>query len=288
MTHTHTKTAVLVVIAVLLCVLIATAADAPITFKFSPVKIPGAQASWAYGVNNSGVIVGQYFDANSVGHGFKLNQQGRWTKIDPPDSTWTICYGINSTGAIVGEYTATSGSNHGFLYKNGKYTEIGGGAQSGAFGINDKGKIVGSYLTDAFVWDGQNYTQLKVPGAQITEGVRINNQGVIALIALDPGQPARSYLYQRGKYTEVKVPGATQTYLYDINNLGDLILTWDDQRGIHGDLRQNGKFYKFDYTRNYTYAYGLNDYQLIVGDSFTSTAFKATFSTSVTTNPETQ
>ena len=288
MTLRQAKGAVRVVITFLLFILIATAADAPkLTLNFSQVKIPGARASWAYGVNNSGVIVGQYFDDNSVGHGFALDR-GRWTTIDEPDGNYTVCWGINSSGAIVGEYTATSGSNHGFLYDNGKYTEIGGGAQSGAFGINDKGEIVGSYLTDAFVWDGQNYTELKVPGAQITEGLRINNQGVIALMALNPGQPARSYLYQRGKYTEVKVPGATQTYLYDINNLGDLILTWDDQQGIHGALRYKGQFYKFDYTRNYTYAYGLNDYHLIVGDSFTSTAYKATFSTSVTTNSDTQ
>jgi probable HAF family extracellular repeat protein len=291
MTHRYTKAAVLVLMAFLLFTLIAVAA---ITFKFSPVKIPGAHASWAYGVNNSGVIVGQYFDANYVGHGFKLHS-GTWTRIDPPGSTETICYGINSTGAVVGEYTDQSNSNHGFLYQNGTFSQIGEGSQSAAGGINDQGDIVGDYLGSdglqhAFLWDGQKYTQLDVPNAQSTGAVGINKQGAIALVAFYYGPPARSFLYEQGKFTEIKVPGATQTYLSGVNNLGDLALTWDDAKGIHGGIRYQGVFYKFDYTPDYTNVYGLNDHHIIVGDSFTSTAFKATFSTStgVTTDSDTQ
>jgi len=278
MTHRHTKAAVLVVIAFLLFTLIAVAA---ITFKFSPVKIPGAQISYAYGVNNSGVIVGQYFDTKSMGHGFKLHS-GTWTKIDPSGSTETICYGINSTGAIVGEYVDQSNSGHGFLYENGTFTKIGEGSQSAAGGINDQGDIVGDYLDSngkqhAFLWDGQKYTQLDVPNAQGTGAVGINNQGVIALVAFYSHPPDLSLLYQQGKFTQVKVPGATQTYLGGINNFGDLALTWDDAKGIHGAIRYAGVFYKFDYTPNYTNVYGLNDYHIIVGDTFGKTGFKATF-----------
>jgi hypothetical protein len=286
MTHTHTK-AVRVVLAFLLFGLIVAAAVAPtLTFKFSPVTLPGAPATWLYGVNNSGVMVGQYFDAQHVGHGFSLDQQGNLTTIDPPQSIETVCNGINSTGAIVGTYWMPSDNvGYGFLYENGKFTQIGPVAHSSASGINDMGEIVGTYvtkypLTAAFLWNGQQYTQLSVPGAQTTEGVSINNQGAIALIGTYLTPPTRSYLYHQGKYTEIKVPGATQTYVYGINNFGDLIMTYDvryGQGGIHGALRHKMAFYKFDFTPNYTFAYGLNDYHLIVGDSFTSTAFKATF-----------
>jgi hypothetical protein len=46
-------------------------------FQVLPGEDSGPKASWAYGVNNSGVIVGQYFDANHVGHGFMLNEGAR-------------------------------------------------------------------------------------------------------------------------------------------------------------------------------------------------------------------
>jgi len=281
------KAAFRVTLAFPLIIVLASAADAPkLTFRFKEVKFPGAAGTTAYGVNNSGVIVGQYLDQKGVFHGFMLDR-GKGTAIDDPNGTDTLCAGINSSGAIVGQYTAPSGDNHGFLYEKGRFTDITPDKLSGASGINDKGDIVGGYAhcqlcqQHGFLWNGHKYKRLDVPGAQWTGAGSINNQGVITIIAPDDSNFYHSYLYRQGKYTEVKVPGAYETFVEDINNSDDLALIWDDDKqNNHGALRYKGLFYKFDYSKGVsTDVFGLNDHHLIIGDYgvLSGGAFKATF-----------
>ena len=48
---------------------VSIAAAAPtLTFKFTKVNVPGAAATGLGGINNSGVIVGEYEDTKSVEH----------------------------------------------------------------------------------------------------------------------------------------------------------------------------------------------------------------------------
>jgi probable HAF family extracellular repeat protein len=281
------KTGLRLTIAFLLFIVLATAAEAPkLTFESKKVKFPGAAATAAYGLNNSGVIVGQYLDQSGVFHGFSLDH-GKGTTIDDPKGTNTLCAGINSAGAIVGQYTAPSGDNHGFLYENGKFTDITPDKSSGASGINDEGDIVGGYAhcqfcqQHGFLWNGHKYKRLDVPGAQWTGAGSINNQRVITIIAPDNSNHYHSYLYRQGKYTEVQVPGAYETFLQQVNNSDDLALTWDDtKQNNHGALRYKGLFYKFDYSKGVsTDVFGLNDHHLIVGDYgvLSGGAFQATF-----------
>jgi uncharacterized membrane protein len=134
--------------AFVLAFMMAATANAPtVTFKFTNVKVPGALTTAAGGVNNSGVVVGQYQAGKGVTRGFMLNG-GKLTRIDRPKGSQTICRNINSSGAIVGSYVNANGTMTGFLYENGKFTDIPGpaGAKfSEANGINDSGSIVGHY-----------------------------------------------------------------------------------------------------------------------------------------------
>jgi hypothetical protein len=105
----------------------------------------------AFGINDGGVIVGQYFDGSTF-HGFvdRPSQGGRrlFDDIDPPGSTQTAAYGINSAGVIVGAYTSGS-TFHGFVDTNGSFTKLDDPlADSGgtfALGINDHNEVVGYY-----------------------------------------------------------------------------------------------------------------------------------------------
>jgi len=46
---------------------IATAANAPkLNFKFTTINVKGSQETDAYGINNAGVIVGDYIDSSGV------------------------------------------------------------------------------------------------------------------------------------------------------------------------------------------------------------------------------
>jgi len=165
------------------------AGDAPLTFKFTAINIPGAAQVFPGGVNDSGVMVGAYLDTSGVYHGFMLKGK-TVTTIDDPKGTNNICKNISPKGAaIVGYYLNASDYSVSFLFKNNKFTAIPGpkGAVSTqAYGINDAGEIVGefldsNFLAHGFLLKGGKYTTLNVPTAVITEATGINDSGTIVL-----------------------------------------------------------------------------------------------------------
>jgi uncharacterized membrane protein len=70
--------------------------------------------AWAYGINNSGNIVGLYVDTNGD-HGF-VKVGNTFIPIDYPGNTGvTAAYDINNYGSIVGWYTDPTAGERGFL-----------------------------------------------------------------------------------------------------------------------------------------------------------------------------
>src|SRR3984885_1285656 len=98
------KIRIVLFLTLLSAVAVAEAAP-PLTFKFKTIKIPGAQSTAIYGINNPGAMVGSYVDSAGVRHGFTL-VKGKVAQIDDPKGTDTYCFAINTPGAIVG-YSAT-------------------------------------------------------------------------------------------------------------------------------------------------------------------------------------
>jgi uncharacterized membrane protein len=235
----------------------ATAADVPpLTFKFTTVNVPGAINTYPHGVNNSGVVVGQYQDKSQAWHGYILSGK-KLTKLDDPNGVDAACFGISLNGAIavVGYYGKFDGVITGFLYKNGKFTDIPGPAgatASYAYGINDNGDIVGSYVdsagaTHGFLLKGKTYTTLDVPSANWTIATGINNKGGVILIWLG-SQNYETSLYNGKTYKTINVPGASGSEASGINTEGDVIYAWlhSTSNISHGALLHGGKYYKFD------------------------------------------
>ena len=261
---------------------ILSAAQSPsVNIKFKNIVIPGAIATVATGINNSGVVVGWYSDSSGVFHGFSI-ASGTVTTIDDPKGTATLCNGINSSGQIVGEYTQPDGNNHGFLYDNGTFTDVGIGVISGASDINDKGEIVGGYLKCGlcaqlgFVFDGTTYTTLNVPGSTFTAATGVNNAGKISITAANENAIYSGYVYDGTNYTKIDAPGYTDTYASGINNLGDVSITVDKsgEEVEYGGVLSQGKYYFFSYDNGkneLTSAHGINDHRQVVGDYETET-----------------
>ena len=74
-------------------------------------------------INALGVIVGSFFDANFVVHGFIRSPGGTFTIIDAPGATTLVgsgtgtwASGINLQGVVTGNYADTNGANHGFVW----------------------------------------------------------------------------------------------------------------------------------------------------------------------------
>jgi uncharacterized membrane protein len=256
----------------------ANAADAPpLTIKFNTVNVPGAIQTMPGGVNNAGVIVGQFEDKEKLMHGYILNGK-KLTKLDEPNGTGTGANSINFNGVIrvVGSYTNSSGNSEGFLYQNGKFTDVPGPATavaSFALGINDAGEIVGGYTDSSgaqhgFLLKAKKYATLDVPGAiGLSTASGINNKGIIVLYWLDSQNALDSSLYNGKTYKKIDVPGVPYSAAAALNNEGDVSYTWLDLNFVdHGALFHGGKYYKFIYPKSVqTYGGGINDHQVFVG-----------------------
>jgi uncharacterized membrane protein len=276
---------------VTMVMLTAASADAPtITFKFTPVVV-GKLNTTVGGINNSGVMVGQYMSKPTVTQSFMLSGK-TLTHIKHPNGSNTICMHINSARAIVGNYTDSKHKMKGFVYRNGKFTDIPGPAgatSSQANGINDKGWIVGAYTVPggghpkAFLLKGKTYKTLKVPGTVAAIATGINKDGDVVLYAENASEGVSSYLYNGKTYKTINVPDAVESDAYDINSAGDVVYEWFDQNyHAHGALLHNGNYYKFDCPKSMSTAgFGLNDKGVIVGacepDGQIGEGFKATY-----------
>jgi probable HAF family extracellular repeat protein len=84
--------------------------------KFVDLTYPGSVATFPYGINDKGTIVGSYLDSNYTEHGF-IYSNGSWATLDDPSNKTGRLLGISNTGVIVGGFTP-------FLYENGAFKLI--------------------------------------------------------------------------------------------------------------------------------------------------------------------
>jgi len=219
--------------------------------SYQSVNVPGASGQAAFGVNDAGVIVGQYLDASGVFHGWELSG-GTLTTIDVPfsGSTGTTAGGINNSGEIAGCWTGSGTSQHGFTLISGTYTsfDFPGAAQTCAFALDNNGDIAGYYDDSAgvehgFLLSGGTYTSIDPPGSSFTYAAGINDAGEIVggycPTSSCPENLAgvEGFLLAHGTYTTFTIPGATATGLQGINNKGLILGDYIDAGGLeHGFL----------------------------------------------------
>lgn len=128
--------------------------------EFTTIDIPGAQGTNAWKINGRGDIVGGFTDATGKGHVFLFDgHDGGFSTIDRPAVVEISVDngGINSRRDVVATHcdmapcTGESLDSHGFLVSGGRLTSIDvpGAVRTIAFGINERGDIVGGYADSA-------------------------------------------------------------------------------------------------------------------------------------------
>jgi hypothetical protein len=286
----------------LVCLFLSVAAAAPtLTFTYKDVHATKtAQETDTYGINNKGVISGDYVDSAGVQHGMILAGT-KLTKVDnsscsgKPSATGMSLWAINSAGVAAGWCTSTSGPQIGFTYAKGKFTNITvkGASAVNVNGINDKGNLVGAYVDSAgvqhgFLLVGKTLTTLNPPNVtSLATAFGINNNDVIAIYGLNSAGTYVSFTTaNKGTtYKAVHAPGEglLGTAIHRINNKGDIVGTYFDSASkSHGFLYHGGKYYSFDDPSGVgsTRADGLTDTLGIVGrygtGVFGGIGFKAT------------
>jgi probable HAF family extracellular repeat protein len=178
--------------------------------QYTDIIDPGANVqgdqNWAYGINNSGVIVGRW-NANHVSsfitsRGFIRQPDGSYKDFNPTDaaslSSGTFPVDINNSGHAVGQ-----SGNGSWFYDGNTFAAfpVQGCSSIQTEGLSDLDDVVGqangcSTWNDAstaanhvsggsFVKRGSTFYQLTVPGCQRLQAFDVNSSGVVVGICTD-------------------------------------------------------------------------------------------------------
>ncbi len=94
------------------------------------------------------------------------------------------------------------------LWESGTITDLGTLCECGsiAYGINDRGQVVGRSGPHAFVWENGTISDLGTLGGNVNEAHGINNRGQI--VGWSAGFGTRGFLWENGKMTDLGSLGA--------------------------------------------------------------------------------
>jgi hypothetical protein len=264
-----------------------------VTFTFGTIDYPNGPQTVAQGINKKGEIVGSWGpDINDYrqglpAYGFSLKGSS-FKKIVYPGAPITVPFGVNSSGEIVGYYSLDpeDGSGHGFTlvgttfatvdYPGAQYTQLAA--------INKKGQILttvvfsGAFCAQSYLLQSGTFSpQILYPGSACTLASGINDAGEVVGTYSNDEVTWHGFTLVSGTFTTVDYPGATDTILSNLNNVGQIVGEWDtggvDPYGnplTHGFLLQSGTFTSFDSPYagvSSTWAYGINDTGVIVGQT---------------------
>jgi len=172
--------------------------------KFHDLGTLGGYNGGALGINDRGEVSGGTEVTTSIDptvgfvpHDAVLWSNGRMTDLGTLGGKFSFGVIVNNRGEVVGGSSLEGEQHmHGFLWKNGTLTDLGvlsGDTDSGAFGINSFGQVVGFSATSSgirgFIWQREVMTDLNTlissdSGFQIALGGSINDRGEIAAQAL--------------------------------------------------------------------------------------------------------
>jgi hypothetical protein len=273
-------------------------------FSYAPINFPGAVATVARGINNSGEVVGYYqttacenSDLNIPScptEGFKL-VHGRYIKVRVPNSTATAVTGVNELGDLVGFYTKSDGTRHGFVWYHQNVIKTidlpGTPYKTVPMGINNAGTVVGglwsigatgTFSDSGWVWANGKFRimnaggSIHAPCCQSVNG--ISNSGMFV------GQ-----LFYRESWqtwlkaaTDVRNDQIGDTLGTGLNNYGDVTGYKTVGKGWFGRRVQSGKgkgdtegtlrlvLVSYPNARS-TQSFGVNDSRYLVGSYMDAT-----------------
>jgi probable HAF family extracellular repeat protein len=199
-------------------------------YSFVTIDVPGSVETDAYGINDSGQVVGYYLDHNRKTHGFLLHD-GIYSTIDVPDAVETQVFGINDSGDIVGVFREPDRDGLiGFLMTGDAFHVIyvPDSFETIPHAINDAGQIVGEYTsldfsgTHGFLFNQDSFTPIDTPfvpnpfltvGGHLTIASGINTQGqVVGITRRDEVQPYTSFVEMNGNFIPIAFGSANTPY----------------------------------------------------------------------------
>ena len=203
--------------------------------------LPGYLASYAFGINNVGQIVGYSYDYN-IDHAF-LYSDGTMQDLGTLGGDQSHAIAINDAGQVVGDsYTFGDDYYYAFLYSGGSMQNIGmlaaAEGNSAANGINASGQVVGDVGgVKAFLYSGGSIQYLgSLPeGFTLTSATGINDADQIVGRAENASGALHAFLWEDGTMQDLNdLIGPSQwdlEYAAGINDLGQICGTGINPQG---------------------------------------------------------
>ena len=231
-----------VLLALLVCAGAASAQNS--SYDFVKVAYPGAIYTDANGINNAGIVVGTYADAQEILHGYMFDGVN-YTTVDYPGSVNNFVFGIGPNGEILGTHADIITGYWAPWVKDAQGFRLIANPYPSADvrHINTAGKIVGSWDTGGptpepakgFQLVGEQFTPVEPPGARMSIANGINEAGIISGSFFDTANRLHGFANLAGTFTRIDFPGAIDTGVGTLNN----------QNRIPGWMRQGTQFRGF-------------------------------------------
>ena len=202
---------------------------ATLVYQITDLGTFGGYSSYAYGINDSGQVVGAAQTPNGDTRAF-LWQSGTMIDLGTLGGA-SYAWDINNVGQIVGSSQwvgplgwATSVRYHPVIWNSGTITDLGSlnlgildPFRGDALSINDDGVIVGNSYYHATIWDDGNITDLGTFLGNHAFASDINDSGQIVGYFYGPNT-FNGFYYDQGAIT-ILDPG----YAFGINNNGQVV-----------------------------------------------------------------
>jgi hypothetical protein len=218
--------------------------------NFKRLNPPGSVYSFAFGLNDSAVIVGSYTDAKGVYKGFVYDGTSYKTIVFPGATTFTQANGINDSNVIVGDFIAKDELTHGFMLKSGKFTRFDAlkGASTWIIGINKAGNLAGYTGTNGntlgFIKIGRKVKTFTFQNNS-TYALGINRENATVGFFIPPPFITAHGFYRdaKGHMTQIDYPGAIETNCLGITDAGVITGFYVDSQSVaHGFTDKSGVF----------------------------------------------
>ena len=188
---------------------------------------PGDSIAHAKSVNNAGQITG-YSRAPAEHYRAWIWQKGELTDLGNLGGNAIETHTINEQGHVVGWGGDEDQDWHTLIYIDGVYHDLPtfGGPHIVAMGINETGYVVGHAQTalpdgyyQAYVWDGEEMTNLGTLGGSNSSAYCINSSNIVAGAATNTDILSRAVLWVGTAITELEHdPAYPSSVAYSIND----------------------------------------------------------------------
>ena len=185
----------------------------------------GGTTSEAWGLNDSGTVVGWSRTASGAIHPFVWDS-GVMTDIGVFGGYYGYAWGVNESGQVAGSSSDNDNQVRPFIWNSGVMTDLGtlGGPQGEGYGLNDSGQVVGwadnaDSDAHAFLWDSGVMTDLGTLDSYYSIAYGVNNVGQVVGYAGTATGTAAGFVWEDG-------------VMYDLNTLTVGASPWQIQYAL--------------------------------------------------------